>query len=354
MLSVRRPSRLGARLALVAAILLAGDYALTATHAQETAQAGNSANKHTASAQALYWPGNFAVAQVAATMGAQSTWNVANPEKGNGYAVLGYHNGPTSNQACPTTPSSYAYATSAANGATTVTDTTSAYAAGTNATYEGSYSCFAIQQWYVPGVAQTSWTASTSPAWTSTNNPATTLPSGTYTTSGTFPNGMFVTSFTLTDTNATAGTVDAGDQLVINYTYSTNAPSLSTLSLCTSVSTQTIFIGQKLTGSTCDTAGGTSVGTLTGGTFTSNKSNDGVYALLSAAWSNSNKTLTITIGALSAGKQAATMSTGPWTFTPSQSPETAQVLVTQQGGHKVCKATNTSSAHCLQTYTGVF
>ena len=94
MLSARRPSSLGARLALVAAILLAGDYVLSATHAQETAQAGNSANSHTASAQALYWPGNVAVAQVAATMGAQSTWNLASPEKGNGYALLGYHNGP--------------------------------------------------------------------------------------------------------------------------------------------------------------------------------------------------------------------------------------------------------------------
>ena len=115
------------------------------------------------------------------------------------------------------------------------------------------------------------------------------------------------------------------DTLVINYDQATNAPNLTGLLVCaTKGSSATFYLGQNLVSNTCDTVGGTSIGKLTGGTYSA--SADGAWAA-TYVWSNGNKTLTITIGAETFGTKIPTGMAGTWTFTPSQSPELLQPIV---------------------------
>jgi len=85
-------------------------------------------------------------------------------QDGNGYAVLAYHEGPNST-ACNTTQANYTFVAGTSNASPSYTDSTTAYAgvgvAGTP--YRGSYTCYMIRTWDVPGVNPSSWTSGTVP-----------------------------------------------------------------------------------------------------------------------------------------------------------------------------------------------
>jgi hypothetical protein len=240
-----------------------------------------------------------------------------NHGNGNGFAVLAYHEGPTANTACSTNQANYTFVAGVASTSTSYAD--SGVFAGSNANYYASYTCYMVRTWDVPGVNPTSWTSGTVATWTSQIAPA---PANQYVTPNGVPVGFFASSVSMTNGN---GTMAAGDTIVLNYDQATNAPNLAGLLVCaTKGSSATFYLGQNLASNTCDTAGGTSIGTLTGGSYAS--SADGAWAA-TYVWSNSNKTLTITIGAETFGTKIPTTMAGTWTFTPSQSPEAGKPIV---------------------------
>jgi len=238
-----------------------------------------------------------------------------NHGNGNGYAVFAYHQGPTAGTACSTTQANYTFVAGVASTSTAFTD--NGVFAGSNVNYDASYTCYMIRTWDVPGVNPSSWTSGTVPTWTSQIAPS---PANQYVTPNGVPVGFFASSVALGNAN---GTVAAGDTIVINYDQATDAPNLTGLKVCILKSTGAIYIGQNIAAITCDTAGGTSVGVMTGAVFGTKKD-----ALIAATWvwSNGNKTLTVTLGALLSGTFPSAM-TGTMTFTPSQSPETGQPIV---------------------------
>ncbi len=86
-----------------------------------------------------------------------------------------------------------------------------------------------------------------------------------------------------------------------------------------------------------------SIGTLTGGTISGcNCRFNATYA-----WSNGNKTLTITIGTRIAGYSNPTISAATWTFTPTT---TASKLQSATGGFHICD-NNSGGGNCLPATT---
>jgi len=302
------------RVVLVVCALVLGSAAIKGTLALSFGRTTHPGSTYNTAA--VYDPSAITSAPVDNTQTVAWTDAVNNHGNGNGYAVFAYHEGPTST-ACNTTQANYTFVAGTTNASPSYTD--SGVFAGSSASYFGSYSCYMIRTWDVPGVNPSSWTSGTVPTWTSQIAPS---PANQYVTPNGVAVGFFPSSVTMTNSN---GTLATGDTVVLNYDQATNAPNLAGLSVCaTKGSSATFYLGQSLAVATCDTVGGTSIGKLTGGTYTS--SADGVWAA-TYVWSNGNKTLTITIGAETLGTKIPTVMAGTWTFTASQSPQAAQAIV---------------------------
>ena len=306
------------RVVLVVCALVLGSAAIKGTLALSFGQTTHAGSTY--STAAVYDPSAITSAPVDNTQTVAWTDAVNNHGNGNGYAVFAYHEGPSST-ACNTTQANYTFVAGTSNASPSYTDSTTAYAgvgvAGTP--YRGGYTCYMIRTWDVPGVNPSSWTSGTVPTWTSQIAPS---PANQYVTPNGVAVGFFPSSVTMTNAN---GTLAAGDTVVLTYDQATNAPNLSGLLVCaTKGANATFYLGQNVTTNACDTAGGSSIGTLTGGSYAA--AQDGAWAA-AYAWSNGNKTLTITIGAETFGTKIPSGMAGTWAFTASQSPEAGQVIV---------------------------
>lgn len=138
--------------------------------------------------------------------------------------------------------------------------------------------------------------------------------------------------------------VATGDQIVItfNQAVDTSTGPSATDTVCTTA-LGPIQIGSATTSGGCGAGEVLSVGTLTGPTVLSNARWNATYT-----WSNSNKTLTVVLGARISGILGTTISIGSWTFNPTT--RTAKLL-SAAGAQHVCDS-NAGGGTCLPVATG--
>jgi len=269
-------------------------------------------NPATLSAISLYSPTSPAAAPLGHTVSV--SWTASAPQNGSGYVVSGLNVGGSSS-ICPATASSYAFLSGTAG--TSYTDSSS-LAGGT----DGTYVCYLIRSGYDPVTGPTSWAAD--PLWTSAN----TLPTAKT------PIGFFATGVSFTN-GGTANTLDAGDTIVLTFSQAVDTTTVAPVTgVCSHLLNSTIYLGMSLT---CGTTG--TVGTLAGMTLSNGLGLDGIYGA-SAAWSNGNRTFTITVGSLVLGTGASTVASGTETFTP------LATISSQTGGLLIC-----TTASCKPTTT---
>jgi hypothetical protein len=244
------------------------------------------ANASTFSTAAIYSP----TAPTAAPLGhtASVSWTASSPSTGNGYVVSAVNVGSNAATACPAAAASYSFVGGTAS--TSFTDST-AMAGGT----DGTYVCYLPRRGF-DTTAPGSWVAD--PVWVSAN----TLPTAKTAI------GFFATTLTLAN-GGVAGRIDSGDTVVITFDQSVNTAGLTVSQVCAAVGSKTIYLGAGTGIITCPTTA--SIGTLTGINVSSTLSLDGAWAA-TAAWTNTNRTLTITIGAQNMG---STISAGAGTTT---------------------------------------
>lgn len=225
---------------------------------------------------------------------------------GTGYSVLGLSNGASS--ACPA--SGYAAVTTTAG--TSVTDTG-------RFTPQGTWYCYQV--------------VTTRGLWSSQAlNPVAAAQLGVVAKSVALNNG------------GTAGRIDPGDTITFNFNQSmtTSTGPSGTNTVC-AVNGATIMLGSTTTSGVCATSETVNLGKLTGGSSNKNGRWNATYA-----WSNSNTTLTITIGTLTSGSNPTI--TGTWTANPTT---TAAKLLSTTGAFHICD-TNAGGGSCLPTATGAF
>ena len=301
-------------LLLMVGVTVAGA-AVPATGALFSASADNSAS--TWSTTSIYSPAGLTATVVATTV--TLNWNAAQPNNngnGNGYAISAVNVG---SGACPTTAAGFtSYLGSTPSTTLTFVDATFAAAS------PGSFVCYLVQTGYNPAGAPP-WAAL--PVWTSSN----TLPTARVTVGG------FEADSVAFANAGTAGNLDAGDTITITFSQAVNTTGLPANKVCVEAITGAIYLDEvTLNPNKCSTT--YSIGVLNGGTITSSGNNDGVYSA-TYTWSNGNRTLTITIGALTGGKQS-TVNPATRTLTP------AGTLVSG-GGSVIC----TTGAACQPTTT---
>jgi hypothetical protein len=307
------------RIVILACLVVLAGAAVKGTAAlylAKTAHAGSTYNTG-----AVYDPSAITGAPLDNTEQVSWTDPGHNNGNGNGFAILAYHQGPTANTACSTNQADYTFVKGVASNVVVPVIDNGVFG-GSNASFYASYTCYMVRTWDVPGVAPASWTSATVPTWTSQIAPA---PANQYVTPNGVSVGFFPVSVTMANNN---GTPASGDTITIVYNQATNAPNLTGLNVCFLKATGAIYIGQNIAAIICDTTGGTSVGVLTGNAFSTKK--DAVVAA-TYAWSNANKTLTVTLGAVVAGTYPSGMS-GTATFTASQAPEAGQAIVKSADG----------------------
>ena len=224
---------------------------------------------------------------------------------GSGYAVSGVANGTSSS--C-----------SAATFSALSTTASTAYTDTGRSTPQGTYYCYKV--------------ATTYGTWSSqASNPTAAAQLGVVASRVALTNG------------GTAGSIDAGDKIVITFnqpiTTTTGPPAGD--NICTST-TGSIALGSTGSGTTC-TLTGLDLGTLSGVTVGANSRFAATWA-----WTASNTVLTITVGARSAGTNTSV--TGTATFNPTT---TASKLLSATGSFQTC-GTNTGGGNCLPTATGTF
>lgn len=259
-------------------------------------------NSSTFASKSLYSPTSPTAAPAGHT--AIVSWTASSPQNGNGYVVSGVNVGSSPSATCPVSASSYAFVAGTAS--TGLTDS-SALASGT----DGTYVCYLVRAG-LDATAPASWTAD--PAWVS----ADALPT-TKTAIGFFP-----TTVTLANAG-TAGRLDSGDTVVITYDQSVNTTGLTVAQVCAAVASRIVYLGAGTGIVTCPTT--STIGTLTGINLSSTLSLDGAWAA-TALWSNSNRTLTITLGAQNMG---STVTVGAGTTTYN-----AAALTSSSGAAAVC------------------
>jgi hypothetical protein len=156
--------------------------------------------------------------------------------------------------------------------------------------------------------------------------------------------GVVAQSVAITN-GGTAGTLDAGDKIVVTYNQaiSTASGPVAGNNVCTNTG-GTIMVGVTGTGGTCPTTSATTVGTLTSLTINRAARDDATYA-----WSAGNTVLTVTIGSRSAGAQDPTIS-GAAVYTPTT---TATGLLSATGSFHTCSS-NSGGGNCTPTATGAF
>jgi hypothetical protein len=264
-------------------------------------QTGNPGNRYAFTA--LYAPSSLTATPSGHDVGLG--WTAGS--NGSGYQVLGVNNGTSSN--C----SSVSYASVASTAGTTYSDTG-------RSTPQGTWFCYQVKTSY--GV------------WTSVNNnPSTAAQLG-------------VAAATVTAANGgNSGKLDAGDTITItfNQPITPGTGPASTDTVC-AVNGTTIQLASTTTSGNCAAAETVDLGTLTGG-----NSNKNARFSASYAWSNGNKTLTVTIGTRTNGAQDPNV-TGTWTLNPTA---TATKLLSTTGSFHTC-STNTGGANCLPTLGGSF
>ena len=225
---------------------------------------------------------------------------------GSGYKLLTVANGMSSN--C----SAASFAALTATASLTYTDTG-------RYTPQGTYECYQVQTTYN--------------TWNSVSgNPTAAAQLG------------FVAAGVVITNGGVAGKLDTGDTIVVTYNQAVNTATgpASTDNVCTDTGTNTIVLGSTGAGANCATSPAT-LGTITGMTV-SKKSR---YAA-TWTWNAAHITLTITIGANTAGSAATITGTG--TFNPTT---TATGMLSTIGAFHNCD-TNTGGANCLPTPTGGF
>jgi hypothetical protein len=137
-----------------------------------------------------------------------------------------------------------------------------------------------------------------------------------------------------------AGVLDCGDQLVVHFNQAVDpatGPS-STDTVCTDPVTNTMVLATTTATGLCTTLETTTLGSLAGGTLGA----DARFAGASA-WSNGNKTLTLTIGSKVSGLSYPSVSSASWTVTPTS---TTTALLSAAGAFHVCTS-NTDGGNCL-------
>jgi hypothetical protein len=227
-------------------------------------------------------------------------------QSGTGYQILGTANG--SNPNC--------------SGATfsALTSTTNlAYSDSGRYGPQGGWYCYQVQ--------------TSNSTWTSTTNPSVAVQLGVVATSLSITNG------------GNSGKLDTGDQIAItfNQPIDTSTGPGSTDSVC-STGSNTILLATTVASGSCSTSESVNVGTLSGGT-------QGTNARFAAtnAWSNANKTLTITLGTRTSGS-GNTFASGAWTLNPTT---TSTKLQSATGAFHACD-TNTGGGFCLPSASGSF
>jgi hypothetical protein len=227
---------------------------------------------------------------------------------GNGYTVLGVNNGNSSN--C----SGASYATIGSAASTSYADTG-------RYTPQGTWFCYQVETSYS--------------GWTSVNSNPTAAAQL----------GVVASSIALANGSGTAGRLDTGDTITIAFNQAINTASgpSGTDTVCT-ISGATIVLASITTSGGCAAGETVDLGRLTGGNSNRNSRFNAAYA-----WSNANKTLTITIGARISGAQNPIIS-GTWTLNPTT---TATKLLSSTGSFHTCD-TNAGGGNCLPTASGGF
>jgi len=148
--------------------------------------------------------------------------------------------------------------------------------------------------------------------------------------------GFFATSVTLTN-GGTAGRLDPGDTVVIQFDQAVNTTGVSVTQICAAVASTTVYLGSTHGTSTCNT--GNTAGTLTGINLSSAASKDGAFNA-TATWTNANRTLTITVGASVMGGTIK-VGAGTTTYIPAalSSASGAAAICTTA----ICKPTTTTA-----------
>jgi hypothetical protein len=342
----------------VAVTVALASVALPTTFASFTGTTRNASNAY--STTALYAPTGIA-ASVAGRhvslswnndgkVGAQAVSTVTNA----GYTLIGVNNAGTA--ACPapnfTTPN---YTTSVG----TTNNATNTFA-DARFTPQGVIFCYVVQANYTGSGAN----------WTSLTNNGATGTSGMYTTTG-VQLGFVATSVQLINAgntataptcaslgangaSGTAGTLDCGDQFVVTFNQPVNTatgPTSTTTgndgnTVCTISGTGQIWFASTvaLSGAACIAGEPSNLGQLNGGTVSSTRRFSALYS-----WSNSNKTLTVTIRKNNTTTYP-TVSTAVRTFTPA--PAAGKLLTANTsdcaGGCTICTS-NAGGALCLPT-----
>jgi len=295
---VTRPLPLVA-LALLAAI---ASSAAVATVAYASFTSTGTATGGTISTRNLVAPGSLTATPSGHNVAV--SWTAGS--NGSGYKLLAVANGMSSN--C----SAASFAALTATASLTYTDTG-------RYTPQGTYECYQVQTTYN--------------TWNSVSgNPTAAAQLG------------FVAAGVVITNGGIAGNLDTGDTIVVTYNQAVNTATgpASTDNVCTDTGTNTIVLGSTGAGANCATSPAT-LGTITGMTV-SKKSR---YAA-TWTWNAARSTVTITIGANTAGS-AATI-TGAGTFNPTT---TATGMLSTIGAFHNCD-TNTGGANCLPTPTGGF
>jgi hypothetical protein len=246
------------------------------------------------------------------------SWTASTPQNGNGYVVSGTNIGSNAATACPASAAAYAFVGGSA--APSFADSTT-LAGGT----DGTYVCYLVRSGQ-DAALPSAW--SVDPIWASADTlPVAKSAIGFFATTLTFANG------------GTANRLDAGDTIVITFDQPVDPTSVGTITfICGSVTSSIIYLGITGGTSTCPTA--TSVGRLTGMTLSNALTADGRYAA-TGAWSNGDATLTITVGALSAGWRRVFVAAGTEVFRP------AAAITSATGAVAICL-----TVICRPTTTG--
>ena len=157
--------------------------------------------------------------------------------------------------------------------------------------------------------------------------------------------GFVVTAVQVTN-GGTAGQLDTGDRISVTFNHPVTPATgpLVANSVC-AVAGGPIVLGSAAATGACSTSEATSLGQLTGGTADRAVR----YGLTSAAWSNGNTTVTLTLGTRTNGNRAPVVS-GSWTMTPTTD---ATKLLSATGAHHVCD-TNAGGGNCTRVVTGSF
>lgn len=197
---------------------------------------------------------------------------------------------------------------------------------------QGSYFCYTVQSTY------SGWSSQA-------NNPVAVARLGFFVTAVDLVNNGNHTGCSGTGSQqwGTAGRLDCGDQVVIDFNQpvDTSSGPAAANTVCTRPSNATLWLASTSTGTaTCAASEAVRLGSLTGGTVTANNRYTATYA-----WSNGNTRLTVTIGALNTGTTYSTLTAATWTFKPATA---ATVLLSAAGSFHICDSNAVAGSDCLR------